>query len=487
MGIVLRQGFKNTIFTYLGFLVGAIYTILLVPKVFDTHPEHWGTARFLVSYALVIAPWAQLSIPNIIIRYFPIFKSKNKESFVFFIIFWTSTGIIISSLFIIFFSHLWFTPTSNKLIIQNSFLVFPIFIGYILFEVAAAFSKSLFKSTIPIFLKEFLLRFNVLALIILYWYNLINFTQFIYLFAFNYVLIFIILFLYLFSLKKLSLKINFDVIKESDFRPIYTYAIFNILSVSAGMLILNIDTLMINHYLSLKDVAIYGPSLFIASSILVPSRSLQSIIAPVVANSWATNDLNTIKELYKRSAIAPLTITIFLFLIIWINIDLVMNYFGKTFGQGKYVVLLLSLGHIINIATGINGTIINTSKHYKADLYFQIILVTLAVVMNIIFIPIYGLNGAALASAITFGLYNFFKSMYVLYKFKLHPYSIKSLYILIIGASIFLIYSIVPKWNLFWSSVLYSIVLSIIYWIIVYFANISEDINKLINKLKITK
>jgi O-antigen/teichoic acid export membrane protein len=484
MGIVLRQGYKNTIFTYLGFLIGGIYTVLLVPKVFDAHPEHWGTARYLVSFAMIIVPWAQLSLPNVIIRYFPIFKEKREKDFMFFVLFWASVGIIISSIVILIYTNYWFDGNTSPLITDNIYLIFPIFIGYVLFEITAAISKSLLKSTVPVFLREFALRSSVLVLILLYWYEIISFNFFIVAYALNYIANFTILFAYLYYLKALKFNINFGLLKDIEFKYIYVYALFSILSTGAAIFLLNIDTLMINHYLSLKDVAIYGPSIYIASSIMIPSRSLQSIIAPVVAKSWVSNDITLIKSLYKKSAIAPLSITIFLFLMIWINIDLVMDYFGKVFGQGKYIILFLSFGHIINIATGINGTIINTSKHYKADLYFQVALVFMTVIMNIIFIPIYGLNGAALATGITLAFHNSLKSLFVLYKFKIHPFTLKTVYVLIIGVVLFIVIDNMPQiQNLLVSSIVYTIAFSFIYWIIVYFTNISEDINEQINKI----
>ncbi len=484
MGIILKQGFKNTIFIYLGFLIGGIYTVLLVPKVFNAHPEHWGAARYLVSYAMVIVPWAQLSLPNVIIRYFPVFKNKRGKDFMFFILFWASVGIGAAILVVLIFSKYWFGKEDSPLLLQNKMLVLPIFIGLVLFEIASALSKSHFKSTLPILLKEFLLRANVMILILLYWYKLIGFELFIYLFALNYLLILFILFGYLYHIKAFYFHLNLKLITDKEFRPLYIYAAFSILSTGAAMILLNIDTLMINHFLNLKDVAIYGPSLFIASSILVPSRALQAIIAPVVANGWTTNDLQTIKTIYKKSAIAPLTLSIFLFLLIWINTDLIMSYFGKTFGQGKYIILFLGVGNLINIATGINGTLINTSRYYKADFYFQLGLVALTIILNIIFIPLYGLNGAALATAITLGLHNSLKSLFVLYRFKMHPFSLNTLYISGIGILFFLSVTYLPQiHSLLASAIVYTIVTSLLYWLLVYFLNISEDINVSIEKL----
>ncbi len=484
MGIVLRQGFKNTLYIYLGFFIGGIYTVLLVPKVFSAHPEHWGTARYLVSYAMIIVPWAQLSLPNVIIRYFPVFKEKRPQDFIFFILFWTTLGIGISSLIVLLFSGLWFGKHDSPLLLDNKILVFPIFIGFVLFEITSALSKSHFKSTVPVFLKEFLLRANVMVIILLYWYQIIGFTLFIQLFAFNYLLVFFLLFGYLLRIRPFKFRINLHTLIDNDFKPLYVYAAFSILSMSAAMILLNIDTLMIHHFLNLKEVAIYGPSLFIASSILVPSRALQSIIAPVVAHGWAANDTTGIKILYKKSAIGPLTVSIFLFLIIWINIDLVMGYFGKTFGQGKYIVLFLGMGNIINIATGFNGTLINTSKYYRADFYFQLGLVAVTILLNIVFIPLFGLNGAALATAITFGFHNLLKSFYVWYRFKMHPFSKKTFIILMGGILLGLISTQLPESNHpLTSAVLYTLFFSLLYWLFAYFAKISDDINEQINKM----
>jgi len=52
MGIVVRQGLKNALFTYLGFIIGGVYTVLLVPKVFNSHPEHWGTALLPIHFSI---------------------------------------------------------------------------------------------------------------------------------------------------------------------------------------------------------------------------------------------------------------------------------------------------------------------------------------------------------------------------------------------------------------------------------------------------
>jgi len=480
MGIVIKQSIYNSIYSYLGFIIGGIYTVLLVPQVFDANPENWGVTRYLISFAMIIVPWAQLSLPNVIIRFFPIFKEKWRKSFMFFILFWTIFGIVFSTLAVTVIVYLW-GAENDELIRDNFYLIYPIFISFVLFEIATAISKSYFKTTIPIFLKELVLRVSVMILILLYWYEIISFSKFIELFSISYIMNAILIISYLNYLKVLNFTFNLKIIFNKKFLPIYSFALFTILSTGAARLLLHIDTLMINHYLSLTDVAIYGPAIYIASSIIIPARSLYAIITPMIAKGWANNDKSLIKELYTKSSIVPLMLTMYFFLIIWINIDLLMFFFGKIFGQGKYIVLFLSIGQIIKIATGINEVIINTSKYYRVDLYFQISLVVMTIILNVIFIPLYGINGAAFATGLSLAIYNLLKSFFVYYRFKIHPFNKDTFKVLSIGVMSFVIINLLSViHSLLISSIVYTVLFSLIYWVFMYAMRISDDVNGLI-------
>ncbi len=481
MGIVIKQGSKNAVYTYIGFFIGAVYTALLVPKVFSDNPELWGAARLLTSYALILAPWAMLGVPMAVIKYFPHFRNKNLSRFLFSVTFWGGIALIIVSTGFYFFSTWWFESAANNIFTKNYYLIFPLLIGYVLFEISSSIAKSLYKSVITVALREFFLRLIILVDVLLFWYNLVSFENFLLIYSFAYLVVFFPLFVFLMKHKAIYLTIDFRFLFSPEMKKVYTYALFTILSVGAAVFLSQIDTLMISKYLNLKDVAIYGPSLFIATSIIIPSRSIMAIVNPIVANAWTTNSIDKIKELYQKTSIAPLTITIFLFLLIWINIDLIMHYYGKDFGQGKYIVLFISLGNIFNITTGINGTIINTSKYYRADIVFQIILIFLTVFTNIILIPKYGINGAALATGITIFTHNTIKLLYVYLVLKMHPFSIKTLLVYVVGISFFVLIHYSPQFDsLILNSIFFTIALAILYPTIIFMLKISDDINKAI-------
>ncbi len=60
--------------------------------------------------------------------------------------------------------------------------------------------------------------------------------------------------------------------------------------------------------------------------------------------------------------------------------------------------LFIGLGRMVDLVTGINGTILGTSPKYKYELYFSVTLAILTVVTNYMLIPQYGINGAAFAT-----------------------------------------------------------------------------------------
>ncbi len=478
MGIVLKQGLKNTVFTYLGFIIGSVYTVLLVPKVFDTHPEHWGVVGYLISYAGVIFPWAQLSLPSVIIKFFPVFKDKKKEEFLFLVFFVFSVGILVSTLFIYLFSNLWFDTNTDKLLLENKNLVIPIFIGMSMMEVASSISNSYFKSTFPIFLKEVFLRLSSLVLILLYHFDYISFENFVLWFSYNYLLVIGLLVIYLIKIKALNFKISFGAFRDKEFYPIYTYAIFGLLSSATSNFALNIDTLLINHFLGLKEVAIYKPALFLTAAIMIPIRAISSIVSPVIADNWSRNNIAGINELYKKSATGPLTITILIFLLIWINIDLMMDYFGPTFGQIKYIVLILSLAQMFNVATGVNYLILSISNMYKVEFALLVLHLITLTASSYFLIPPYGLIGASVAFLISVVVNNIVRTLYLYNKFKIHPFSVETGKLIGVFVLFFIFSTLVLNINTnIPIAVISSSIILTFYLISIYYLSISKEIN----------
>ena len=70
------------------------------------------------------------------------------------------------------------------------------------------------------------------------------------------------------------------------------------------------------------------------------------------------------------------------------------------------MVFYIGLAQLFNISTGVNGAIITNTKYYRFDLYTSVLLAIITVIANLLLIPRFGIDGAAMATAISIFLFN---------------------------------------------------------------------------------
>src|SRR5690625_5806671 len=92
----------------------------------------------------------------------------------------------------------------------------------------------------------------------------------------------------------------------------------------------------------------------------------------------------------------------------------------------------LGAGHLVEMATGTNAQIIAYSQYFRTSLYFLMILIGLVIVNLFIFVPIWGLTGAAFAISLAILLNNLMRFSFVKYKFDMQPFTRKSGIVLLI-------------------------------------------------------
>ena len=96
----------------------------------------------------------------------------------------------------------------------------------------------------------------------------------------------------------------------------------------------------------------------------------------------------------------PLIILSFLFP------KLLLGIFGKEFVSGTIAFLILSVGRLISSLSGPAGNILQMTNNQ--NIYAKILFIgaLFNIVLNYILIPIYGVNGAAIASMLSLVIWN---------------------------------------------------------------------------------
>ena len=95
-----------------------------------------------------------------------------------------------------------------------------------------------------------------------------------------------------------------------------------------------------------------------------------------------------------------------------INSNLVQLYLlidKPEYSQGVLVVLMVAIAKLYNMFLGNNGAIISNSKHYRVLLPYGLAMAFSVAYLNIYFIELYGMNGAALSTLLVILIFNTIK------------------------------------------------------------------------------
>ncbi|MDA0765111.1 MAG: polysaccharide biosynthesis C-terminal domain-containing protein, partial [Proteobacteria bacterium] len=100
-------------------------------------------------------------------------------------------------------------------------------------------------------------------------------------------------------------------------------------------------------------------------------------------------------------------------------------------------------------------------------------------------IPEYGINGAAMATAISILLFNVIRFIIIKVKMNIQPFSVKTIYtVLLLFGIFFLLYFLPNSGRAFLDIIWRSLAVLLIFIPLGYYLNLSEDINKFIIEIR---
>ena len=495
MGVVRKQSIHSSIYIYLGFAFGA-FNFWLLPKILTT--EQFGLIRILISVCTLLGGLCSLGTLQVITRFYPYYHNDprgRKNDLLGWAMAIGLSGFFLLTIITIFFKDLFIRKFegNSPLFVNYFYLIYPFTLFILLFGIYERIAWSKQVTVLSNFLRETGIRIFTVIIVLLLWAQWINFNSFITLYSLQFGVVFIFLFIYLTFRKGAHLSLKVTETTRKHYRQMVTYAGF---IVGGGLFMLveqNFNTILLGSRSSLTAAGIFDLANFMATLLLVPKRSMQAAASATIASALKDADMERIARVYRKSCATLLIIALFILGLIWLNINHIFDLYKPQYRSGKYVVLIIGFANLIDMATGLNYDILINSKLWKLHFYISVGLVALFLPLTYLFVRIYGMMGSAYAILLSLFVYNLARCMLLWWKYRLHPFTVKTIFILISGiGAYFVTFMVIPSFdNMVVDALIRSSFFTILLATAVLGGKLSEDVTELytliLRKLRINR
>ncbi len=438
MSKIVKQSLLSTVSSYIGVVIGYVNMLWLLPYALD--PEQVGIFRTIQDMGLLLVPFAQLGLGHGITRFYPKVK-EDQFAFFSFTLVLTLLGFgVVAVSFLAFKEQIIQAYAANSPEIIN-FLSVVLFITLfaVLNSILDAFSRSFLKIAVPTFLREVVLRLMVTVLVSCYLLGWLSFDLMMWGLADIYLFTLLGMVWYMVRIKVFKLDFGWNVFSGAFKKEYIKYSLITLLGTAGAILIMKIDSLMVASMIGLEANAIYAIGFSIAVVIEMPRRAVSQVVMPVIAEKFALNQPEAIDALYKKVAVNQLVLCLLIFLGIWINIDNLYHFVPNKdiYAAGKWVVLLIGLGKLMDVLFSVNGEIIVFSRFYIFNITSTLLMCVMVVVLNLLMIPVWGIEGAALSSLLAMFFYNLIKYLYVKKRLNFDPFTWDIAKIILLGTLVY--------------------------------------------------
>lgn len=166
-----------------------------------------------------------------------------------------------------------------------------------------------------------------------------------------------------------------------------------------GIVLNRVDVLVLGGLAGAKEVGPYYAAVQLAAIALYGLNSVNTILAPLIAERYAANDHAALKKLVHRAAWLTFAVTAAVSVATAIAGPWILDLFGPGF-RGAYVPLLIVLGaQCVNAAAGPVGFLMTMTRFERPALWIFGSGAALNISLSVAIIPFLGIIGAAVATA----------------------------------------------------------------------------------------
>lgn len=193
-----------------------------------------------------------------------------------------------------------------------------------------------------------------------------------------------------------------------DFRHVKSLFIYGfwIFLISTGSTVFAYaDTIFVGYFLTNGDVGVYRVAFQFTTAATFITTAIYSTLTPKISSWSANNQWEKIAPPVSRGITFSLILAVPVFTGGLLLADKLLYYFyGADFAAGATACTILLLVQVISVFITLLGVALTASDHARQSFYATATAAVLNIILNCIFIPLLGINGAAVATLISYSV-----------------------------------------------------------------------------------
>ena len=185
-----------------------------------------------------------------------------------------------------------------------------------------------------------------------------------------------------------------------------TYAAFLVTN-SADVFILKfygVGTDLVGIYKTCTNISMLAATLLVA---------LNTTVQPKITQLYTQKKLDEVQRIAYKSSKLIFLLSVPVFIILLFFSKYVMWLYGLEFMKGAICLSILTIGQVFNTFCGPVAQLLNATGYHKQFRNISLLGAVLNIAMNLILVPKFGIEGAAIANAISMVLWNIIGTVYI--------------------------------------------------------------------------
>ena len=190
-----------------------------------------------------------------------------------------------------------------------------------------------------------------------------------------------------------------------------------------GMMIVWVDRLVVAHFRPASEVGIYNAASQCSFMFVLILNAFDAILSPMISFLYANCEMRRLEELFRVGTKWVLYLSLPVFLLVYADSRSILSLvFGSPYAAGASALLILTAGQMVNAGVGNVATVLVITGDQSFFLGICATAALLSTALCWVFVPAWGITGAALGAAVAVVIANLACLIRVRARLKMWPY-----------------------------------------------------------------